>query len=426
MVILLYILNLLLVHSLAIDPSSLSILKETRSQIQFPKYNLEQRSQIIQQSHLLFTMYANRDLKVKLYGTQIDPIPRLNELSQKVARMSDYEFHMSMFRIYSDLRDLHQTYSFPVPYSCYRTIIPLQFSRVVSNHTHLYVVSKKFDEFTNVFGKGWLDKINIGDVLSSVDGVAIDTWINKNLARFSGANTEGGYARAIEGLIYRSMAYRPLPERNAVTFGFLGHKGVYIQTLDYLTFADEICLSQKESSSLNSSLKTGQPKLKSFSLDIAENDSGMEVNDIFGTPANLLDEMGAIELIKTPFEFFSFTKIHKFWGTFGYLQISNFRVDGYERQNALESLRHLLVNDFKNTNGLIIDVRNNPGGSVQFAEGLAQLFASRNITPTTVRALNTDLNKGIFESGDAHFKGTLWETIFKTTPPNSRVITFVS
>ena len=72
-----------------------------------------------------------------------------------------------------------------------------------ANHSHLYVVSKKYTEYTDKFGGDWLNKIAVGDVLSSVDGVAIGEWEKEVVGLFSGANEEGGYARAIEGLTFR-------------------------------------------------------------------------------------------------------------------------------------------------------------------------------------------------------------------------------
>lgn len=65
------------------------------------------------------------------------------------------------------------------------------------------MVSKKFPEYTDQFGKGWLDKIEVGDVLSSVDGVGITAWEAEMVNFFGGSNEEGGYARAIEGLTFR-------------------------------------------------------------------------------------------------------------------------------------------------------------------------------------------------------------------------------
>lgn len=85
-----------------LSPASLSLLKNTRSQITLPKYSPDERSEILNQSKLLFTMYTNRALKMQQYGEEIDPIPRLEALDSQLQNVSDHDFHMTMFSIYSE------------------------------------------------------------------------------------------------------------------------------------------------------------------------------------------------------------------------------------------------------------------------------------------------------------------------------------
>lgn len=105
------------------------------------------------------------------------------------------------------MRDLHTVYSFPVPYSCWRIVLPLRFTRVYANNSFLYVVSKKYDNYTSKFGDSWLGQISVGDVLSSVDGLPVNVWEEQNVNVFGGSNQEGGFARVIEGLSFR-YAYK--------------------------------------------------------------------------------------------------------------------------------------------------------------------------------------------------------------------------
>jgi hypothetical protein len=79
----------------------------------------------------------------------------------------------------------------------------LRFTRVYANNSFIYVVSKKYDNYTQKFGKSWLDEISVGDVLSSVDGLPVNVWEERNINFFGGSNPEGGFARAIEGLSFR-------------------------------------------------------------------------------------------------------------------------------------------------------------------------------------------------------------------------------
>jgi hypothetical protein len=46
---------------------------------------------------------------------------------------------------------------------------------------------------------------------------------------------------------------------------------------------------------------------------------------------------------------------------------------------VIKLIRGLLINQLRNTDGLLIDVRDNPGGFVSFASSLAQFFKSNAV-----------------------------------------------
>jgi hypothetical protein len=48
-------------------------------------------------------------------------------------------------------------------------------------------------------------------------------------------------------------------------------------------------------------------------------------------------------------------------------------------EEAIKLIRSLLVNQLRNTDGLLIDVRDNPGGFVSFASSIAQFFKSKAV-----------------------------------------------
>jgi hypothetical protein len=84
------------------DPSTLSLLRSVRDQIQFPAYTLDEKRLVVEQAQKLMTMYTNRELKMERYGDQVDPIRRLNETYHKAEMMKDEDFHLEMFSIFSE------------------------------------------------------------------------------------------------------------------------------------------------------------------------------------------------------------------------------------------------------------------------------------------------------------------------------------
>jgi hypothetical protein len=85
-----------------IDPSTLSLLRNVRDQIKFPKYTSDEKRLVVEQAQKLMTMYTGRDLKMERYGRQVDPMPRLNATYHQVDMMQDEDFHMNMFSVFSE------------------------------------------------------------------------------------------------------------------------------------------------------------------------------------------------------------------------------------------------------------------------------------------------------------------------------------
>jgi C-terminal processing protease CtpA/Prc len=106
-----------------------------------------------------------------------------------------------------------------------------------------------------------------------------------------------------------------------------------------------------------------------FPLDMAEYKLGHDFNRFFGTPASLLNEIGITDLKKSDEDIIQYTILNQIWGRFGYISIASFIPNMGNYYKAVDIMRGLLVKELKDTDGLIIDVRNNPGGSIQMAEG---------------------------------------------------------
>lgn len=84
----------------------------------------------------------------------------------------------------------------------------------------------------------------------------------------------------------------------------------------------------------------------------------------------------------------------------GIIQLSTFDpVIDQSGSTTLHVIRHLLVNQLKGTHGLVFDVRDNGGGLIYIADMIPQFF-SPSFEPTRFRALNSPLNRQLFESED--------------------------
>jgi hypothetical protein len=58
-------------------------------------------------------------------------------------------------------------------------------------------------------------------------------------------------------------------------------------------------------------------------------------------------------------------------------------------------IRDLLINQLKDTDAVLFDVRSNGGGSITLAESISQLFRTE-VESTSARALVTNINQKLF------------------------------
>jgi peptidase S41-like protein len=82
--------------------------------------------------------------------------------------------------------------------------------------------------------------------------------------------------------------------------------------------------------------------------------------------------------------------------TFGYIRLFSFDVDDTGR--FVRAFTNLITKKEFPQDGLILDVRGNPGGNIRAAESLLQLFTPRRIEPELFEFINTPLNFQICKS----------------------------
>lgn len=304
-----------------LEHSNFYLLKDVRSSIKFANSTLDERLKIVNQSKAGFGISINN---------RGNAIKKLEDLEKTCHNMTENEFQYSLYSIYADLNDLQQQYVFPGPYSCYRLVIPLEFIRIraETDDKYNYAVISKVDYYEK-FGEGWLDDINIGDVLSSVDGILLQNLEFEHPELFLGNNRDAVIARWIQGITYKSLKNNLLPVRNHVTLGFERNNKAFIQTLDYLVYSTDC-------SGLSNIFSDVNPK-DDFSL-----------YDPFERQEMKMER-----------------KVLSYFGAdYGYIYLNNFMGNS---QEFIPKLKRILSLEMGKTKGLVIDLRNNPGGSVEFA-----------------------------------------------------------
>ena len=92
--------------------------------------------------------------------------------------------------------------------------------------------------------------------------------------------------------------------------------------------------------------------------------------------------------------------------TVGYIRLFSFDVDDARR--FLRAFTKLITKEDFPQDGLILDVRGNPGGNIRAAESLLQLFTPNTIQPELFEFINTPLNFQICKSAPSHWDLQRW------------------
>ncbi len=334
----------------------------------------QQRARIVDQAMMLLEgFYAHLPLKRAMYA--VDPLQSLRRLRQRLPLMkSDRPFHAEMTSIFASVCDLHTNYVLPAPYNDAQAWLPFKIESYLDRGHRRYIVTK----IAPGFAKSSFRK-----------GVEILYWNGIPIARAvemagaqSGANSPA--ARHAYGLLHltaRPLNAVPPPDEEWVVIRYRTRRGREQEIrFDWVVTKFPIgpAVVKRRSRSTKAEYMRQISKFL-FAQDVVASEKKIAAasdpySRLKGTESCMPDIFRA-RVIRTP------------QGKFGYLRIFSFNVDD---SAALVSEFIRLVTECLPQNGLIIDVRDNGGGSSLAAESLLPLIApDRPVVPQRLYFINT-------------------------------------
>lgn len=376
---------------------------------QLPLKDLEKRVIVDQAILLVDQFYAHLPFKRARYA--VDPVQRLRLLRTQVAHVSDAEFHGGMLRALTSLRDAHTYYGLPAPYRDSFAFLPfrLQFTET-ENGVKRFLVTHTADGFEHpTFGTG-------SEILNW-NGVYVNQAVERQGESDSGANPAARLLRGLSRMTYRSLTFSLPPDENWVVLQYKAKdagpdstdwKGILLPW----TVATEchwnaaprgagvsLCDSAAEARSARKllydrdSYKLEMPRWTGVESEQPAVD--LEVESLL---PNLLrfQHGGGSQQPGLP-DPSALTDANG--RKFGYIRIVSFGLDE-SRPNALQEF----VDEFRRIaekmqavapDGLIIDIRSNPGGVIAAAERLLQFFTPHPIQPAGFHLASTNTTRHI-------------------------------
>ncbi len=322
-------------------------------------------------SAVLDGAYAHLRQKRARYA--IDPLGRLRALRAEAETLPDAEFVESLVTVFTQLRDLHTGLRLPPPWRDHVAVLPVLVERYErgpgrgssrgqgprGGRPGVYVVSRT--------ARWWSGgpELASGTRITHWNGVPVEEAVRRHAARTRGANPAARLARGLESLTVRPLADAAVPDEHWVDLTFL--------TPDRRSLTARLpwrVVSQHE----QRTWVHGEAALAA--LNLAVDPAGQAVQQarrslfgrgLGGTVASTLRIMRA--QVRPA----------------GRLRVGHLRIWSFlEADHAAmlaETARILRTFEDAGCHGVVVDLRGNPGGVVQSAERLLQLFTDRPVEP---------------------------------------------
>jgi hypothetical protein len=350
-----------------------------------------QRESIITMfTDLLDGLYVHLPLKRAMYG--IDPVQQLRRLHERARVMSDEAFHREIGTILSNLRDAHTVYIAPTPFLGTVARLPFLVEQFGSEAVPGFLVSKVIGELIDD------PEFVTGVEIVEWNGVPIAEAIRRRGEVERGGRPDSAMARALDSLTLRPLGLGPPPDEKWVIVGYRTGDDQPIREHRFewrfidpgpgpdephptepaatatAMHPDRALVRRAKKLSFNTGLWSSEVHDRIAAGDASPDASGW-------LTGKFQDNVSARAITVDGHEY-------------GYLRLWSFDLsddDGFVAE-VVSMLRQLPQD------GLIIDLRGNPGGLIWAAERLLQLFTPSRISPSRFSIIASDLTRAMTDA----------------------------
>jgi hypothetical protein len=326
-------------------------------------------------------LYAHLPLKLALYG--FSPVRAIERLRQEASNLNDLQFHRELMAIINRLRDAHTQYTGPKTLHSAVATLPFLVEEFGPITRPNYIVTKVNRRIVR-------DSHFIPGVkLEYWNGIPFDRAVDLHAEVETGGRPDARRARALESLTFRALGYLPPPDERWVIVQYCDAKGKQREVrFDWrVVYPDRDpraskTLAARMRRAINPAAEAvRRAKKLMFNPELwrAERNTGAATTSGFSMRTGYEDFLTARTVAD---------------GKYGYLRIWSFDVD--DDQGFLEAAIKLLRG--LPDRGLIIDLRDNPGGLIWAAERMLQLFTPNPITPTKFALRATPLTAAMAQA----------------------------
>jgi hypothetical protein len=334
---------------------------------------------------LMDDVYVHYTQKAALYG--FDARGALSALRRQISFLDCDGFLRELTLLVNRLRDDHtQLYVSAADGALDGYVAALPFLvEVCGEYLHpTYIVTKISDDVPD-------PHFVVGVEATSWNGVPFRRAVDLFAERLTGGRPDSSRARALEALTQRPLEYLPMPDEQWVELGYRSDDGEehairlewrLVAPDDALAPDDPLIARTRKGINARSEAARRARKLL-FSTTLWEHDRA-------GAPAAKADDWIVTNLPDA----ISARKLKTASGTFAYVRLWTFDVASTKK--FIDELGRIL--DELPKRGLILDLRSNPGGYIETAEALLQLFTKNVVQPARFACRATTVMAAIAEA----------------------------
>ncbi|KAL2919749.1 hypothetical protein HK105_200665 [Polyrhizophydium stewartii] len=356
-----------------------------------------EKNSLLTNAENLLTAWVNYDSKIANYGNNADPFPTLRDLRANIGQVSDRDLQIGLSQAFLSLRDLHTTFSKAGPYSCFYAATGVFFdfaegaADIVNNPK---VVVSGYSSLSGVqrllFRQ--LSQINVGDELVAINGDPFATWFHNNQFQLAQNNR----------LYEVQIPYVSIRDNNC----WAASSQLYLQRtrirLQGMPLAQRLLAPKKSPTLHNDPIKNPLAYVIDKRLEP-------------------LATVRPVALTQTTLSSISWSIWDPQGKNMGIIYLTDFLArdsNGVSKVPlAIETIRSLLANELKDTKSVIVDIRDNGGGSISLANGLPQLFKA-DFDPFGARYLRNNVTFNIFARNNQ--LGQEWQDAWNEGQPADR------
>jgi hypothetical protein len=373
-------------------------------------------------------------------------LPKIKAVAAKAANMTERDLHYEIVDIFKSVRDFHTTYYIPGPIACFAAFQPIYLDVVDEDSVEFggpegKIVAGQFATSKDILELApEVQKITLGDELLEYNGIPVKEYIKSKKYVTGGANEYGSLKATLFSMGVIGGGFSQFPKENAAIYKFRSQDSLqeYSVSLPWVMRRKDDCY--KDANAVYESVLNG-----TYTEPADEDDANTLVGDHMSEPTgsriahaskngkrynpreiminyqfqfvkeNLVTgaDTSGIEFTNTNISTLKWTIFDKDGDNMGIISLADFMPELGQMDSLIQIFRNLLVEELKDTNSILIDIRANPGGYIFIADMIPQFFGTDVESPNN-RALNNDINKIIF--GNIPGEDAWVEAINKSSP----------